>query len=878
MSPTEFPASFCAAVALQALRADASLPDLAHRYGVSEAQVQAWRDRLTHEAGRLFEPHGAAPTAHHPGLHPTELALTIAENSTQGLAMMDERGYCIYANRAWLDMTGFSAEEIRSRPLHDLVHHHHPDGRPYPLQDCPIDRALPENFEVRAHRDVFFRKDGSTFPVLCAASPVFRGGRPVATVIEIRDVTAQQQAERELLESRQRALEAAERAERERARLDAVLQAAPVGIGMADAQGRLLKMNPANYALWGQMPAAHSVAEYDLWKAWWADGSARHGQRLQPHDWAMARALRGEVTSVPDIIEIEPFDQPGVRRTVANHGAPVRDADGRIIGAVVAQTDITALVHTEQALRDSEARFRTITEAMPQMVWSARADGHHDYFNPQWYAFTGATPGAGEGQGWSDMFHPEDRPRAWEQWQHSVASGQSYEIEYRLRHHSGQYRWVLGRALPVRDEQGVITRWMGTCTDIHDQKCAEAALVQANRGKDEFLAMLGHELRNPLAPLSAAAQLLQLASTDEARVRQIADIVARQVRHMTALVDDLLDVSRLTRGLVQLQLRRLDLRCVVLEAVEQAQPLMTARRHELRLQLPDAAVAVDGDRTRLVQTISNLLSNAAKYTPPGGRVDVQMQQDHGRAMLCVADNGCGIAPTLLPHVFDLFVQGERQADRSQGGLGLGLALVRKIAQLHEGQVEACSDGEGRGSTFVLRLPLADGEPQVARPADAPTSVPASQRPQRVMVVDDNQDAAKSLAALLESEGHAVTLAFTPQDALHLAASASAQQPYEVCILDIGLPGMDGYELARRLRHASATAGSCLIALTGYGQDQDVARSQQAGFHHHFVKPVQWDQLRQVLSNAVPSTASAHAVADRTDQVQLPAQRDGQNGA
>jgi PAS domain S-box-containing protein len=326
------------------------------------------------------------------------------------------------------------------------------------------------------------------------------------------------------------------------------------------------------------------------------------------------------------------------------------------------------------ALRESEAKFRTIADAMPQMVWSTLPDGYHDYYNQQWYSYTGVPQGSTDGDGWNDIFHPDDSARAWAAWRASLATGKTYEIQYRLRHHSGAYRWVLGRALPVRDDTGAIIRWMGTCTDIDDQKKAEDELRQAGLRKDEFLAMLAHELRNPLAPISSAAQLLMLANPDLQRAHKAGAIILRQVRHMTDLVDDLLDVSRVTRGLVQIERHRLDLKDVLHSAIEQARPLMEARGHHLTVEEPAAPALVLGDFTRLVQVVVNLLNNAAKYTPAGGRIILSLQVEAGEACIVVTDNGSGIDAALLPYVFDLFIQAARTPDRAQGGLGLGLAL------------------------------------------------------------------------------------------------------------------------------------------------------------------------------------------------------------
>jgi PAS domain S-box-containing protein len=357
------------------------------------------------------------------------------------------------------------------------------------------------------------------------------------------------------------------------------------------------------------------------------------------------------------------------------------------------------------ALRDSEAKFRIITEAMPQMVWSTQPDGYHDYYNEQWYRFTGVPHDSTDGHRWNDIFHPDDRDRAWQTWQHCLATGTTYEIEYRLRHHTGAYRWVLGRALPLRDDAGRITRWMGTCTDIENQKLAEQALREANGRKDEFLAMLAHELRNPLAPISSAAHILLLNPADVRSVQRAGEVIARQARHLTGLVDDLLDVSRVTHGMIDIDRVALDLHQVLHSAVEQAQPLIDARAHRLAVALGPASGMVRGDKLRLVQVVVNLLNNAAKYTAPGGAITLALDIDGDRARITVADNGMGIDPALLPHVFDLFTQAQRTPDRKQGGLGLGLTLVQRIAALHDGTARAFSDGPGLGSRFVIALPL-----------------------------------------------------------------------------------------------------------------------------------------------------------------------------
>jgi CheY-like chemotaxis protein len=347
-----------------------------------------------------------------------------------------------------------------------------------------------------------------------------------------------------------------------------------------------------------------------------------------------------------------------------------------------------------------------------------------------------------------------------------------------------------------------------------------------------------------LAPIMTAAQLLKLGRQDPKSVANASEIIVRQAAHMTDLVNDLLDVSRVTRGLVALEKDELDLNVIVAAAVEQVRPLVDARRHSLTLKLSGQPAHVIGDRTRLVQVISNILNNAAKYTAPGGSVLLAVTVDETRVFVTVRDNGVGIAPEILPYIFDLFTQAERTPDRSQGGLGIGLALVKSLITLHGGTVQAKSAGLGQGSEFSLCLP------RVSAPAPADGQAGRHGAGQdaghlRVMVVDDNVDAAQMLAALLEVQGHAVSVEYDGKGALE---RARRERP-DVLLLDIGLPDMDGYELARRLRAQPENGRATLVALTGYGQNQDREEAHQAGFDHYLVKPADLGQVNEVLAQA-----------------------------
>jgi PAS domain S-box-containing protein len=403
---------------------------------------------------------------------------------------------------------------------------------------------------------------------------------------------------------------------------------------------------------------------------------------------------------------------------------------------------------------------------------------------------------------------------------------------------SSKHVWIETRAYPSSD--GGIAFFF---RDITERKVAEEALREADRRKDEFLAMLAHELRNPLAPIGAAAELLQIMKLDEKRVRQTSQVINRQVRHMTALVDDLLDVSRLTRGLVELDNTPLDIRHVVADAVEQITPMIQTRRHHLALHLPPDITIVNGDKKRLIQVVTNILNNAAKYTPEGGQIVLQVDAHANHVTIEVQDNGIGMEPELAARAFDLFAQAARTSDRSAGGLGLGLALVKSLTELHGGRVSCASAGLGKGSTFSVQLPRRVESTNQNDLKNTDDNVPQQTDPLRILVVDDNEDAASMLAMVLEASGHQVTVEYSSSNALKRAKQIAPH----VCVLDIGLPEMDGIELAKTLRARPETARSLLIAVTGYGQDQDRKQTQAAGFDHHLVKPADIKQLIAMIA-------------------------------
>jgi len=507
--------------------------------------------------------------------------------------------------------------------------------------------------------------------------------------------------------------------------------------------------------------------------------------------------------------------------------------------------DVTEQHRTGEELRKSSALLRAISDTSPDAIFAKDESGRMLFANPTMLALTGKPAEQVLGKTDAELLNDADAAQhLMKNDRRIMQSGFQEELEERVPMPDGRMRTWLSRKIPYRDTSGKVMGLLGIARDITERKQAEEELRLANRRKDEFLAMLAHELRNPLAPITTGAQLLELFADDAERVRQTSQIISRQAAHMVKLVDDLLDVSRVTRGLIVLQKETVDLKSLIAHAVEQARPQFEARRLAFGTRMAPVHVAVHADRTRIVQAISNLLNNAARYTPEGGSVTLTLDVDDTDALIHVSDTGVGIALELLPNIFDPFAQGERTPDRSQGGLGLGLTLVKSIAIMHGGNIDAHSDGVGCGSTFTLRLPLVAGSHGSAGLLTAPPQQEGSHSAD-VLIVDDNADAAESLAALLEAYGHRVRMTHRADHALELAA---ARAP-DVFILDIGLPDTDGYQLARRLRADPAFAGATLIALTGYGQPDDRTLASEAGFDYHLVKPVNIEELTQALAGA-----------------------------
>jgi len=524
---------------------------------------------------------------------------------------------------------------------------------------------------------------------------------------------------------------------------------------------------------------------------------------------------------------------------------PYRNAAGEIERWFGTSTDIHEQKLAKMALAESELRFRALVNATSDVIYRMSPDWKYMH-ELDGRGFLKTTTGLAEYR-MEEYVHPDDLEMGRKAIAHAIETKSIFALEHRVLRADGSYGWTYSKAVPILDDEGEIREWVGMASDITERKATEKQLTEASRHKDEFLAMLAHELRNPLSPIKAAAQLLQRPPLGEERILQTSRIIERQVVHMTNLVDELLDVSRVSRNLVELERAPLDIRQVVGDAVEQVTPLMQARRHHLDIHLGPESAVVAGDQKRLVQTIANLLNNAGKFTHEGGRIRLSVNVLDAQMLVEVADNGIGMSPHTAEHAFDLFAQAERSADRSQGGLGLGLALVKRLVELHGGTVQCRSAGLGKGSTFTVCLPRLAVRDPIGTPPDG-QAVPGKHADAlRILVVDDNEDAAGTLAMLLETMGHRVAVEHGSRQALERAVKDVPR----VCLLDIGLPEMDGNELATQLRARPETAGAVLIAVTGYGQESDRRKSIGSGFDHHLVKPVDIDKLAAILAEVNP---------------------------
>lgn len=532
----------------------------------------------------------------------------------------------------------------------------------------------------------------------------------------------------------------------------------------------------------------------------------------------------------------------GTVKWMARRGKVQLDEQGRAVFMSGLLIDITAQKQAEQALRSSEKLYRAIGESINYGVWVCDRQGHNIYASESFLRLIGFTQEQYSNLGWAEALNPDDVRATIAAWDETIRSGSVWYREHRVRGQDGLYHAVLSQGVPIRGEDGEISGWAGINLDISRLKLTEEALRLADRRKDEFLATLAHELRNPLAPVRHAVKVLESKALRVEQDQWARDVISRQVRRMALLLDDLLDVSRITQGRLELKIETVSLTSIIEAAVETARPLLDTRHHQLTIELPSEPVMLMVDPLRMSQSLSNLLTNSAKYMDERGQIILCAALSPEEVILSVKDTGIGIEPESQAGLFEMFSQVKSAVARSDGGLGIGLSLVKGLVELHGGTVDLQSAGAGLGSEFRIHLPrsVVVPLPVATQPG---SSAPSSQTSgHRVLLADDNRDAADSLAMLLEMNGYQVTVGYNGEQALQLAR----QSRPSVMILDIGMPDITGFEVAQRVRAESWGPELYLIAVTGWGQKEDKARAIAAGFDHHLTKPVDPDEVERVL--------------------------------
>ena len=574
----------------------------------------------------------------------------------------------------------------------------------------------------------------------------------------------------------------------------------------------------------------------------------KHFSRFYPVD-AIARNWPGEELKIA--AGQGRFEEEGwrIRKDGTRFWADVvitalRSPQGRLTGFLKITRDLTERRRHEETLRESEERFRLLVNSVKEYaIFMLDADGCVASWNLGAERIIGYTAAEIIGRSVACLYPAEAAERGAPQRDlATVVAHGGMEINGRRVRKDGTRFWANVVICSVHDLDGKLRGFAQVTRDLTERKQFKE-LEESQQRTHEFLAMLSHELRNPLAPLKTSVDIMRLREMSDPVLIRARDVIDRQVQHLTHIIDELLDVSRITSGRIRLTSETLDLQGVVLRAVEAARPLFDSKGHTLEIEAPASHVWVRGDLTRLTQVFVNLLNNAAKYTPDRGRIEVSIRSTDKSAAVHIRDNGIGIAAELLPRMFDLFTQGDRPLDRTDGGLGVGLALVHRLVSLHGGVVKAFSEGIGRGSELVVTLPQYCQEISMPVASDPPPPEPQQKR-RRLMVIDDNKDAAESMSMLFELWGHEVICAYDGRGALETAAK---YRP-DAVFLDIGLPGMDGYEIAERLRELPESARTVLVAITGYGQDEDRRRSREAGIDHHLVKPVSPETLHKLLDS------------------------------
>jgi len=750
------------------------------------------------------------------------------------LILNGDSGKIVDANPFVIDLLGYSLEELIGRQL-------------WQIGLFPDIEASKAAFD-RLHRSGYIRyedlplqtKDGRRAEVEFVSNAYKVDGRNVIQC-NIRDITERVQATRAMRASEVRYRRLFETAQ------DAILI-------LDGHSGKVIDANPFLMALLG-----YSLEEL-IGKELWEIGLFRD---IDESKAAFDRLKKDGFIRYEDL----PLETKDGKRAEVEFVSNAYKVDGRdIIQCNI--RDITDRKSAEKAAQEGAERFRFLAESMPQKIFTTRPNGDVDYFNQQWSAFTGLSLGDIRDWKWTRFIHPDDLTATVRQWQHSLDTGEAFELQHRFRRADGVYRWHLSRACPMRDAAGKITMWISSNTDIDDQKRNEDDLSRLyekaeslNQSKDEFLATLSHELRTPMTSILGWTALLAMGSLDEkSRMEGIATI-HRSAKLQAQLIDDVLDVSRMITGKLRLTIEPVDLESVLREALAAFVPAAEAKELLLRMDFQPGLLFLGGDPARLQQVFWNLLSNAVKFTPAGGRIDVRLFSRNSNVVVEVQDTGLGIRPEFLPYAFDRFAQQDGGTMRHHGGMGIGLSIAKQLVELHGGTISVASEGEGLGTTFTVTIPV-----QATMPDRRPVSIDARRRAERkasraevpsiaglrVLIIDDEQDSRRTIAAILEQYGATVTAASSADEGLALATAES----FDVLLCDIAMPEQDGYELIRRIRlPADERSQIPAVALTAYGRPAEREIALTEGFDEYLKKPVEPEDLVSLVADMAERSVS-----------------------
>jgi PAS domain S-box-containing protein len=750
---------------------------------------------------------------------------TLADSIPQLAWMAKPDGHIFWYNRRWYDYTGTTFDQMEGWGWQSV---HDPKVLPSVLEKWNSAIASGQAFEM-----VFplKGKDGTFRTFLTLIEPLLdQEGRLVQWFGTNTDIT-----EAERFATRERFLLG--EASTANAKFRAFFDQGPLFAGIMTLDGTIIEPNRLSLEACGY--TRDQVVGKPFWDCPWWNGSATLMDQIRE---ATAQAVAGQTYRA----EMPYFVADGSERVVDLVVLPIKGEDGEVLFLAPTGTDVTDRRRAE----DDRQKFVTLAETITDFIGMCDLQGTPFFVNKAGLKMVGLNEHETlQGIALRDFFFPEDQTKILDEFLPSVLKEGHGEIEVRFRNfQTGNALWMLYKVVALVNSREECVGLATVSRDITQRRELEnnlrqlaSDLSEANHRKDEFLATLAHELRNPLAPIRNGLQLMKLADGDNDTMEKARALMERQVAQMVRLVDDLLDVSRITRGKIDLRRERVDIASIIQQAVETSRPAIESSRQQLTVNLPPQPVYLDADPVRLAQVFSNLLNNSGKYSEPGGRISIKAERQGAEAVISVKDTGIGIPPDMLPRIFEMFTQIDRSLDRSDGGLGIGLTLVQRLVELHNGSVRASSAGTGKGSEFVVRLPIADESP-------APSPQPSIGEPKlaiasRILVVDDNRDSASSLAMLLKAAGNDTQIA---HDGLAAVEMADFFRP-DVVLLDIGLPRLNGYEVARKIREQAWGKGMVLVALTGWGQDEDRRKSKEAGFNGHMVKPVGFAALVKLLN-------------------------------